>query len=47
MRKFINIINKTSRLFKIVKGAKKRREIDNVRNIELDDHNDSSNWSYS
>lgn len=49
MKKIVNIIDKTkqfkNKLFKIVKGAKKERE--HRIEHELDNHNDSSNWSYS
>lgn len=56
MKKFINIIEKSyrikNRLKSIVGGKRngnhKHHEVSNHHHdIELDNHNDSSNWSYS
>jgi hypothetical protein len=51
-KKFLNIIQKSSiirnRLKNIVGGKRNKKHHDeNHHDIELDDHNDSSNWSYA
>jgi hypothetical protein len=49
-KKFLNIIVKSNRIrnrFKNIVGGKLKGNHHNHHDGELDDHNDSSNWSYA
>lgn len=51
MKKIVNIIQKTykikNRIMSIVRNNKKDKHHGNHHDIELDNHNDSSNWTYN